>query len=236
LNLGDFQTVRVSHIIEINPRVRRFFLEYDEPIVFQSGQFIIIDFKDINHRYTTRSYSIADFTSGNTIELCVVLKEDGAATPKLFDHQVGDILVASLPKGRFVLPNETIEHDLFLICTGTGVAPFRTMIKDLLFHRYHQANIHLFFGGRYPEDLLYQEDFEKWMSEFPQFKYYPVLSRTEWCGLKGYVHEHYLKLLTTQPKAHFYICGWSEMVKETRDNLKELGYTRQDIKIELYDS
>lgn len=226
---------KIADIQVINSKVKRFFLQFDFNVHYKSGQFIIIDFKDINHPFTTRSYSIADYARGNIIELCVVLKEDGAATPKLFDQKIGEQLFVSEPLGRFVLPEDYIDHQYVFICTGTGVAPFRAMIKELLIEKKHKKNIYLYFGGRTQNDLLYKNEFETLEQEYSNFKYHPVLSQESWDGAKGYVHQHYLTLAEQKIQALFYICGWSNMVKEARDNLKELGYTRNEIKIELYD-
>lgn len=232
----EFYNVEICEIIELTPKMKRFFLRYPHDVHFQSGQFVIIDFGDLQHQFSTRSYSIADISNGPILELCVVLKEDGAATPLLFNCKVGDILKASSPQGRFVLPDDLYPNkDLCFICTGTGVAPFRAMIKDLLLFRKFTGNIYLYFGCRTQEDILYRADFEDLQNRFSNFKYYPVLSREKWQGLMGYVHPYYEKVFSTKPEAIFYLCGWTEMLKETRDKLKSFGYTRSDIKLEFYD-
>jgi ferredoxin-NADP reductase len=228
-------TVTIEDIQDINPLNKRFFLRYDRDIIFQSGQFVILDFASLNHQFSTRSYSIADFTKGPLLELCVVLKENGAATPLLFNCKKGDQLQSSLPQGRFILPEGPIEKPLCFICTGTGVAPFRAMIKDLLLHRGFSQPVYLFFGCRTQQDILYREDFETLAAQFPNFRYVPVLSRESWDGATGYVHPHYLEIFNDKPDALFYLCGWTDMLKETRDNLKNMGYTRADIKVEFYD-
>lgn len=203
---------------------------------YQSGQFVIIDFTNLPHQYSTRSYSIADIYTGDTIELCVVLKDDGAATPILFNQKIGETLLVSNPQGRFVLPESIDEQkSIGFICTGTGVAPFRAMIKELLFSRSFKSPIHLFFGCRTEKDILYRSEFESLSREFPNFKYVPVLSRENWNGPKGYVHEHYKTVFESKPDALIYLCGWTEMIKQTRDNLKSYGYTRNEIKVEFYD-
>ncbi len=230
-----YHKATIEDIKDINSSNKRFFLRYDQDISFQSGQFVILDFPDLPHQFTTRSYSIADFTSGQVIELCVVLKDDGAATPILFSLKKGDEIMSSMPQGRFVLPDEAPQKPICFICTGTGVAPFRAMTKDLLLYRQHQGPIFLFFGCRTQADILYREEFESLAAQFPNFRYTPVLSRENWDGAMGYVHPYYLAEFSNKPDALFYLCGWTEMLKETRDKLKTLGYTRTDIKVEFYD-
>lgn len=231
----EYYSTVVSSIIDINSSNKRIFLRYPVELKYQSGQFVIIDFGKLDHQFSTRSYSIADFTDGDTIELCVVLKGDGAATPILFDLKVGDTLLASEPQGRFVLPDPLPEKPICFICTGTGVAPFRAMVKDLLLYKGFRQPLYLFFGTRTQTDILYRRDFEELARRFPNFRYMPVLSREQWDGAMGYVHPHYLEVFKDKPDALFYLCGWTVMLKETRDKLKDLGYTRADIKVEFYD-
>ena len=231
----EFHQAEISNIIEINPMVKRFFLKFSHGIIFQSGQFVIIDFGKLNHTYSTRSYSIADISHGNTIELCVSLKEDGAATPLLFNNKVGDQLKVSIPQGRFVLPDILDSENIGFICTGTGVAPFRAMIKDLLEYRKYTGQVYLYFGCRTQIDILYREEFEELQNKYSNFHYTPVLSRESWSGANGYVHKHYESIFKDKPNAIIYLCGWTNMIKETRDNLKTFGYTRSEIKVEFYD-
>ncbi len=230
-----YYNTEVTEIISISPRIKRFFIRFPHDVHYKSGQFVIIDFGKLPHPYATRSYSIADVCNGPVIELCVSLKEDGAATPILFHQKIGDVLRVSEPQGRFVLP-ETIEHkSIAFICTGTGVAPFRAMIKDLLLFRNFRNPVHLYFGCRTQAEILYREEFEALQSEHPNFIYTPVLSRENWEGAEGYVHAHYEKAFSEKPDALFYLCGWKDMLKETRENLKSYGYTRSEIRIEFYD-
>lgn len=231
----EFQYAEIINIIEINPMVKRFFLKFKHDLAFHSGQFIIIDFGKLNHTYPTRSYSIADYSCGNTIEICVSLKENGAATPLLFKMKIGEQLKVSVPQGRFVLPDTISTESIGFICTGTGVAPFRAMIKDLLEFRKYTGNIYLFFGCRTQNDILYRDEFEELQNKFSNFRYTPVLSRENWNGANGYVHKHYEAIFQNKPNAMIYLCGWTNMLKETRDNLKSYGYTRSEIKLEFYD-
>ena len=67
-------------------------------------------------------------------------------------------------------------------------------------------------------------------------RYIPVLSRENWSGKKGYVHDQYLDIInkTDLNNPIFYLCGWRDMIKEARTNLKELGYDSKSIKVEIY--
>ena len=67
--------------------------------------------------------------------------------------------------------------------------------------------------------------------------YVPVLSREEWDGATGYVHKHYKKIISDEDLKDpiFYLCGWRDMILESRNNLKELGYDTKKIICEIYD-
>ncbi|WP_431213315.1 hypothetical protein ACQ86N_48310 [Puia sp. P3] len=70
---------------------------------------------------------------------------------------MGSELTLRGPQGIFTLP-EVIEKDLFFICTGTGVAPFRAMSHHILNHNIPHRDIYLIFGCRNFCDCLYQKE------------------------------------------------------------------------------
>ncbi len=237
----DFFQAEVVNIINESPRVKRFFFQVHAsfPFSFIAGQFVILNIPIDSEEGITRSYSIASAPSNDNIyELCIALKDDGIATNWLWKNvEIGTKLESTGPLGKFVLP-EAIDCDLYMICTGTGIAPFRSMILDIFQNNVPHQNIYLIFGNRMKEDILYNDDFIQLAAEHPEFKFIPVLSREaieNWNGLRGYVHPIYLDLIKENRKAIFYLCGWNTMVKEAKDHLKEAGYTRKEIKFELYD-
>ena len=80
--------------------------------------------------------------------MVIELLEDVAGTKYLFNElTVGSELTLRGPQGVFVLP-EPIEKDLFFICTGTGIAPFRAMAHHILNHNIPHGDIYLIFGCR----------------------------------------------------------------------------------------
>ena len=185
-----------------------------------------------------RSYSIANAPNGsNVLEFCIVQLEGGAATEYLFnDLSVGENIRFKGPDGTFVLP-DPIEKDLVLICTGTGVAPYRSMLINLQKSKKPHKNIHLIFGTRYEDGILYRDEFEKMEKEIPCFKYSIALSRDEnWKGTKGYVHQIYMEdYKEVRPDVDFYICGWSNMIDDAVANLiLKLGYDKSQVHYELY--
>lgn len=209
-------------------------LAYPDSNSFVPGQFVMLDLP-IEGEFSTRSYSIASAPNRESwIELCIVLKPDGAGTPYLFeDVNRGSVLKVSEPQGRFVLEEGT--EPVCLICTGTGVAPFRSFIQHLE-KQGLSREVHLIFGNRTETDILYESEWTS-LVKAGRLHFYPVLSRSsaEWAGVKGYVHEVYPALAEAHPDWTFYLCGWSTMVKEAKNNLKALGFSRKQLKFELYD-
>lgn len=226
----------VTKIIDESPTVKRYFIAIEgvENFDFLPGQFVMLDLP-IQHEFTTRSYSIASAPNGNEIELCIVLKEDGQGTPYLFQNiTVGSKLKVSEPQGRFFL-KDPIETDLCLIATGTGVAPLRSMLHHIFNKNVAHKNLYLVFGNRTEKDILYRKEFEELAKQHAEFQFLPTLSRQKWEGEQGYVHPIYQNLFKDAPEATFYICGWSNMVREAKNNLKAMGYRRKQINFELYD-
>ena len=138
--LQPWQDAIVTKIVQETPTTKRFFLALTSGQVFDfiPGQFVTFDLpihEQKNKRW--RSYSIASAPSNNSeFELVIVLLEGGAGTTYLFNEvEVGSTLLMRGPQGVFVLPKE-INTDLYFICTGTGVAPFRSMLLDI-----HQKEI-----------------------------------------------------------------------------------------------
>ncbi|MAX13808.1 MAG: oxidoreductase [Candidatus Marinimicrobia bacterium] len=225
---GKFKTIdKITDLTWI------FVIELEEPFEYKAGQFVNIKVNGV-----TRSYSIASYDSGkNTFELLIVKLEGGALTTMLFDQiKEGDPLEAKGPYGHFLLPNE-IENDLFFICTGTGLAPFRSMLDLIIQNKIPHRKIYLIFGTRTRADLLCFDEINKMKESVEGLVYVPVLSREEWDGATGYVHKHYKKIIQDEELKDpiFYLCGWRDMILESRSNLKDLGYDTKKIICEIYD-
>ncbi len=238
----EWQTGKVIDIQDASPSTKRFWIQVPdtENFDFQPGQFVTLDLpihEQKNKRW--RSYSIASAPDGtNVIELVIVLLEGGAGTTYLFNHiSVGSELTLRGPQGKFTLPAE-IDKDLYLICTGTGIAPFRSMANYIHAHKITHKDIHLIFGCRTLTDCLYREELKALAATENNFFYHPAMSREAEVGegmYKGYVHQVYENLLKDEKKpAKFYLCGWKNMIDEAKLRIVNLGYDRKDIHLELY--
>lgn len=203
---------------------------------FKAGQFVTLDLP-IHEKPAKRqrSYSIASWPDGsNEFELVIVYLEGGAGTRYLFNEiKEGSELSFRGPLGVFTLP-PVLDKDLFMICTGTGVAPFRSMLHYLQEHPVPHKNIYLIFGTRTKDNLLYYEDLKKLATSIPDFYFIPVLSREKWEGKTGYVHEIYEELAGAKQPADFMLCGWKVMIDEAKKRIVAMGYDRKNIHQELY--
>jgi CDP-4-dehydro-6-deoxyglucose reductase len=228
---------------------RRFWLEVsdeEEEFSFRAGQFVTMDLPIGEKRLDRwRSYSIASApTATGQLELCIVQLEGGKASSYLFEEaKIGTTIRFKGPEGMFVLPAE-IKQDLVFICTGTGVAPFRSMILDLVERSVPHQQIHLIFGTRYAEGILYQEEFAELAKKHPSFKYSVALSREEEVAnlgfdfpvYAGYVHQIYeAEYGDLRDDVRFYLCGWSSMIDEATERLTQnMGYPKEQVIFELY--
>jgi ferredoxin-NADP reductase len=236
--LQEWQTGKVIDIIDENESTKRFFIQLPamEQFDFKPGQFVTLDLpihEKKNKRW--RSYSIASAPDGtNIFELIIVLVEDGLGTPYLFTQiKIGDELTLRGPVGVFTLP-EDLNNDLFLVCTGTGIAPFRSMVNYIHQKQISFSTINLIFGTRTQKELLYFEEMKKLNTDMSNFHYIPCLSRETWDGKSGYVHAVYQELAKGNAAANFMLCGWKNMIDDARKNLAEMGYDKSHIHFELY--
>jgi CDP-4-dehydro-6-deoxyglucose reductase len=240
--LEPWRAGKVIRIENATALTRRFWIQVleVESFDFKPGQFVTLDLpihEQKNKRW--RSYSIASAPDGtNVFELVIVLLEGGLGTQYLFnDVVVGSELLLRGPQGKFTLP-EPIMEDLYLICTGTGIAPFRAMAHFLHKHKLPHQHIHLIFGCRTLQDGLYVDELKQLEKDEPGFHFHPCYSREETVPAgahKGYVHPVYEELSNNgKNPAKFYLCGWKVMVDEAKQRILAMGYDKKAIHLELY--
>ena len=249
-----------AQIIDIqqqSPTTRLFKLSVPEPIDFKAGQFVTMDLPISDKRLKRwRSYSIANApknmlknaenaqnTEGSSdsteLEFSIVKSENSTGGSRyLFEEAtIGTPIRFKGPDGAFTLRESSAGKDLVFICTGTGVAPFRSMIWDIYNQKLPHRNIHLIFGGRRAHDILFREEFEFLEKNLENFRFDAALSReTDWTGAKGYVHSIYTEgYKNIRSDVHFYICGWSKMIDDAVAKLiVDLGYDKSQVFYELY--
>ena len=205
---------------------------------FVPGQWLSLTHTKADGEEITRAYSIASPPAENArFALCLNRVQDGWMSNFLCDMKDGDEISCQGPFGDFTL--RPPMRDTIFIATGTGIAPFRSMLHWLLADaaRHQRKQLWLVFGNRTEKDIYYHQEFLGLATQHENFHYLPTLSRgaAEWQGRRGYVQEHVPTLARGRTDAQAYICGLDKMVKANRDLLKSLGWDRKAILYEKYD-
>lgn len=231
----------VESVMSLTPTVKQItlMLPEDQEFAFVPGQFVTMDLPVGEKRLDRwRSYSIANAPDASgKLEFCIVQFLGGLGSHYLCEKiKVGDTVKFKGPDGGFVLPAK-LPESLIFIATGTGVAPFRSMILELEKHPESFPEIHLIFGTRRHEDLLYHEYFIELEQKYPGFRYSVALSREEKAGfVHGYVHEIYQsENYDISPDTQIFICGWSKMIDQAVEILLlQKKVNKEQIRFELY--
>jgi ferredoxin--NADP+ reductase len=217
----------------------------EQPTPFLPGQYMTIGvFAD--GKLVQRPYSVASdpFVAGDTgYEFYVRLVQGGAFTPLLWRLPVGHRMRMIGPKGKFTLEPDDDRTHIF-ISTGTGNAPFVSMMKAML--REGRPRKAVFINGvSYVVDLGYRDLIEGWQAsgEYP-VTYVPTVSRPNdpanagWTGWTGRTESVLTRALEefhlTPDNAIAYICGNPDMILAADAILLEAGFPEQQIKKELY--
>ena len=181
------------------PSLLRMRVDVDSRLDFAPGQYVTLRAHD-----TPRAYSLANSPSEDELEFCIRRVPSGRLTSDLFVHsEVGDRVVVRGPNGEMVL-DEPSGEDMVFMATGTGVAPFKSMI-DYVFeqgwdtHAGEPRDIWLFLGCGWEDDLPHREQFRAYDREHEHFHFVPTLTRepllTDWDGETDYVQQVLLAYL-----------------------------------------
>lgn len=237
-NTLDF-TLRDSY--PLSPSTRGFLLGLPpgQSLKFIPGQFVQIHFS-IDGDEVTRSYSIASVPSDrDEIELAIAYVEGGKASRYLWGLKSGDTIAGSGPYGRFCLRDESIKRYI-LVATGTGVAPYRTMLPELrLRMAASDLKVHVLMGCREPSELLYGEEFVTFAAAHPAFAYTACFSRKlpdqprPW-EHRGYVQRMFAQLNVNPEEDVVYLCGNPNMVDEAVAELQTRAFSPYKIRREKY--
>jgi ferredoxin--NADP+ reductase len=189
-------------------------------------------------RLLRRAYSIASSSRAREyLEFYVALVRSGAFTPRLFALAPGDRLWLS-PRitGMFTLRDVPETSDLVLVATGTGLAPYMSMLRSGLAGR-PGRRFAVLHGARHSWDLGYRSELMAIERAWPRFSYFPVVSRPEeeappWTAHRGYVQDLWASGAlgrawgrTPAPEdTHVFLCGNPSMVDSMADILRSSGW------------
>jgi len=209
--------------------VKQFTFTVPKDFNFIPGQFVTLGLKNTDE-VIKRSYSMGSIVKNGTIELCIKIVENGKLTPKLDILKVGIEVEMLGPLGKFILEEESKDKNIIFVSTGTGIAPFRTMIQAL-FKAGDMHNILLIAGYRVEAGILYQDELREVEKVHKNFKHKVILSKPK-TGKGG--HVQVLVEKNFDPKAHYYICGLKEMVNGVKELLESKGIGEDQLFFERY--
>lgn len=204
---------------------------------FQPGQFLQLGLT-LNDKRVNRPYSVAS-PHGQSLEFFIVLVEDGELTPHLWRLNPGDrVEVSQKAAGSFTLSHCPDAKTLWLLATGTGIAPYIAMLRTSdPWQRYQ--NIVFVHGVRQKNDLAYQSELAAYRDRYgKRFASIPVVSREEVPGaLSGRITTSIangslenLAEQTLSTDSCVMMCGNPAMLDETEKLLEGRGLKRHRAK------
>lgn len=207
----------------LNPKFTLMTFELVEPnlLNFDAGQYVSIQ---VDPQGDRRSYSICSEPSKtHAFELLIDMAPHGLGVTYLDQLQFGQEISALAPMGRFYIEENMINQPLVFVATGSGVAPFRSMILDQL-QKQSKVPMTLYFGLRHEEDLFWQDEWQRLQTQFPNFVFHPVLSqpKQEWPLCRGRV-TNCLAVHELDKTAHYLLCGNDQMIKDVSAQLQQSG-------------
>jgi ferredoxin-NADP reductase len=240
--MAQFQTLtaRLTRSVPLSEFTKHLELEVhgSSSFGFVPGQWLSVTTSTPEGEERTRAYSIASPPSeSGHVAFCLNRVDEGFMSNHLCNLAEGSEITFQGPFGDFTLRPPL--RDTLFITTGTGIAPFRSMLHWLLADpkRRRGHEFWLLFGARCERDLYYRDEFDQLAAQHSNFHFMPTLSRASsgWTGLRGYVQEHVPQIVGARLDIHAYICGLDKMVKANRELLKSIGWDRTSIRYEKYD-
>lgn len=240
--MSNIVTAEVLSVHHWNDTLFSFTTSRDPGFRFKNGHFTMIGLED-EDKPIMRAYSIASANYEDSLEFFSIKVDDGPLTSKLQKIQVGDtVLVGKKSTGTLIDSYLIPGKRLFLLSTGTGLAPFMSIIKDPEIYDQFDEVI-LTHGVRFKSELAYADYIENELPNNEYFgdiiseklKYYPTVTR------EPFRNQGRLTQLLTSGKLtndlgiadlnkddRFMICGSPAMLNEFCSILDDLGYTGAD--------
>ncbi|MGZ8251338.1 MAG: ferredoxin--NADP reductase, partial [Methylophilaceae bacterium] len=182
--MSTFATERVLSVHHWNDSLFSFKTTRDPGLRFENGQFVMIGLQ-VEGRPLVRAYSIASPNYEEHLEFFSIKVPNGPLTSRLQHLKVGDeLLVSRKPTGTLVIHDLKPAKNLYFLSTGTGLAPFLSLIQDIeVYDRFEK--IVLIHGVRYVSELAYTDFIEKELPDNEFFGeeirnkliYYPTVTR-----------------------------------------------------------
>ncbi|MDA9226765.1 ferredoxin--NADP reductase [Methylophilaceae bacterium] len=238
-NNSKYSTEKVLSVHHWNDTLFSFKTTRQDGLRFENGQFVMIGL-EVDGRPLARAYSVASPNYDEHLEFLSIKVQDGPLTSRLQHIKVGDeLLVSRKPTGTLVIHDLKPAKNLYLFSTGTGLAPYMSLIQDIeVYDRFEK--VILVHGVRKVDDLAYKDFIENELPKNEFFGdeiknkliYYPTVTREAFKNkgrLTDLIKSGKLfkdigleKMNPADDRAM--ICGSSEMLKDTQELLDSMNF------------
>jgi len=243
----------VTNIIKVSDSMRIIRVKPDEWNLpeFKAGQFVVLGLPgsaprvpDAMEEYQEqdpdkmirRAYSIASSSTDEYVEFYISIVRSGSLTPRIFNLEIGDrIYMSQKPTGMFTLDQVDEDQNVVLIATGTGVAPYMSMLRTDALHR--KGHIVIIQGASNSWDLGYFSELKLLANMFSKFTYYPTITEPDkepagWSGDTRFIEKiwddpKFIEKIGFEPKpdnTHVFLCGNPNMIKSMKETLYKDGF------------
>jgi ferredoxin-NADP reductase/predicted pyridoxine 5'-phosphate oxidase superfamily flavin-nucleotide-binding protein len=243
----SWRTLQVSRIEDESSQIRSFYLAPTDGAglpVFQAGQHLPIRLQlPGSAAPLIRTYSLSSAPSDNFFRISV--KRDGAVSNHLHEHlQVGDLLEARAPQGRFVV-DASERRPLVLLAAGVGVTPLLSMLREVLYQGKrlrHTRPTYFVQSARSLAELPFKDELEQLTGTADDALHVlrllsqPAADAREGQGfeLAGRIDIKLLKALLPFDDFDFYLCGPSAFTQDLYDGLRALRISDERIHAETF--
>lgn len=232
--LPSFVSVTVLSNELIGASIRSLKVRSTEALSYHPGQFFILRMRDEAGEAVERSYSAANWTTGEQLRFVIRIETHGHMSGLIDRLQEGDTFDIKGPFGTFGEVSAETQK-LVMIAGGVGISPIHSMLQHWHEHG-QQVPAQLFYGFRSGRDYLFREELEGYARQ-GKLRIFTAVSEAdpEWTGAKGYIHELLEgRVFAPEATTEAYICGPPPMVKAAREQLYELGFERKMVHVEAW--
>ena len=238
--MSAFEQEKVTEVRHWTDRLFSFKTTRSPSFRFKNGQFTMIGLQ-VDGKPLMRAYSVASPNHADELEFFSIKVQDGPLTSRLQHLQPGDtVIVGQKPVGTLLLDNLTTGKNLYLLGTGTGLAPFLSLIRDPESYERFEKVV-LVHGVREVAELAYSEmiqnllPHDEFLGEDVRAKliYYPTVTREPFKNrgrIPDLINSGQLAKDIGLPQidpAHdrVMLCGSPEMIRDLSVLLKERGFS-----------
>ncbi|MDS7935129.1 ferredoxin--NADP reductase [Acinetobacter sp. V91_7] len=238
MSIEKFSVEKVLSVHRWTPTLFSFTMTRPAHFKFTAGQFARIGLK-VGEELVVRAYSVVSSPFDETLEFFSIVVPEGAFTSNLQHLKVGDELyLEKIPYGYLTLARyqQPLPHELWLLATGTGLAPFLSMLQDFdTWSKYQKIN--LVYSVRTAAELAYVDRIQEIAETFGEghvgFKFISIITRDPSAQLHDRLPvliengelEKAAGIELSPETSHVMLCGNPQMVDDTKEALKRRGLT-----------